>query len=82
MSLRDTGEYGKRIMTISLDQAIEIHAKSAISLGGKRAEKSTRERADHCKTRGDTDGYETWTKVADTIRSLNQSGYKARRGLR
>ena len=81
-SQRDTGESGKRVMTISLDQAIEIHAKSAISLGGKRAEKSTRERADHCKSRGDADGYETWTKVADTIRSLNQNGYKARRGLR
>ena len=69
-------------MTISLDQAIEIHAKSAISLVGIGAEKSTRERADHCKSRGDAHGYETWTKVADTIRSLNQSGYKARRGLR
>jgi hypothetical protein len=69
-------------MTISLDQAIEIHAKSAISLGGKRAEKSTRERAEHCKIRGDADGYETWTRVADMIRSLEQSGYKPRRGLR
>ena len=71
-----------RAMTISIEQAIEIHAKSAISLGGNRAEKSTRERAEHCKTRGDTDGYETWTKVADTIRHLNQSGYRARRIFR
>lgn len=69
-------------MPISFEQAIEIHAKSAISLGGNRAEKTTRERADHCKTRGDADGYETWTKVADAIRSLNQSGYKARRNFR
>ena len=76
------GKARKRVMTISIEQAIEIHAKSAISLGGNRAEKSTRERAEHCKTRGDTDGYETWTKVADTIRHLNQSGYKARRIFR
>jgi hypothetical protein len=69
-------------MSISLEQAIEIHAKSAISLGGARAEKSTRARADHCKTRGDTDGYETWTRVADAIRTLNQSGHKARRIFR
>ena len=71
-----------RTMHISIDQAIEIHAKSAISLGGSRAEKSTRERAEHCRTRGDTDGYETWTKVADTIRTLKQSGYKSSRNFR
>jgi|GEM_PF-828855 len=70
------------MISISIEQAIEIHAKSAISLGGNRAEKSTRERAEHCKTRGDTGGYETWTKVADTIRTLKQSGYKSSRNFR
>jgi hypothetical protein len=33
-------------------------------------------------TRGDTGGYETWTKVAYTIRTLKQSGYKSSRNFR
>jgi hypothetical protein len=64
---------------VSLDQAIEIHAKAAISRVGRRAEAQTLERARHCEARGDMDGFSTWTKVADGIQHLKKQGYKPRR---
>ena len=61
---------------VTLEQAIEIHAKAAISRTGKKAEHQTRERAAHCMNRGDVAGSETWIKVADDIRKLQEQGYK------
>ena len=63
-------------MSISIEQAIEIHAKAAISRSGKRAEIQTRERARHCEALGDLKGSETWTKVANGIRQLEEQGYR------
>ncbi len=66
-------------MSISIEQAIEIHAKSALARAGHHAEKQTQERAMKCKERGDLDGYETWTKVAEGVRTLKNQGYRPSR---
>jgi hypothetical protein len=40
-------------MNVSLDQAIEIHAKALKHRFGKRAPLLAEEKADHCAARGD-----------------------------
>ena len=64
---------------VTIDEAIEIHAKIAIFRGGSTAEPKTRERALICQARGDHDGHRTWTKVADRIRALGAEEKPLRR---
>ena len=54
-------------MMISLDEAIEIHARVLIYRAGKNAIKRAKESADLCKRRGDLWGHDVWMKVAKTV---------------
>jgi hypothetical protein len=51
-------------MNVSLDQAIEIHAKALKHRFGKRAALLAQERAQHCAARGDDEGHDVWQRVA------------------
>ena len=51
-------------MNVSLNQAIEIHAKALKHRFGKRAALLAEEKADHCAARGDDEGYAVWRRVA------------------
>ena len=51
-------------MNVSLDQAIEIHAKALKHRYGERAPVLAEEKADHCAARGDDEGYAVWRRVA------------------
>jgi hypothetical protein len=47
-------------MNVSLDQAIEIHAKALKHRFGNRATLLAEERARHCATQGDDEGCTVW----------------------
>jgi hypothetical protein len=51
-------------MNVSLDQAIEIHARALKHRFGKRASLLAKERAQHCAVRGDDEGHAVWLQVA------------------
>jgi hypothetical protein len=51
-------------MNVSLDQAIEIHAKALKHRFGNRATLLAEERARHCATQGDDEGCAVWLRVA------------------
>jgi hypothetical protein len=51
-------------MNVSLNQAIEIHAKALKYRFGKRAVLLAEEKAHHCAARGDDEGYAVWHRVA------------------
>jgi hypothetical protein len=51
-------------MNVSLNQAIEIHAKALKLRFGKRAALLAEEKAHHCAARGDDEGYAVWLRVA------------------
>ncbi len=72
-------------MHITLDQAIEIHAKVLKSRHGKGAIKSTGERATQCQSVGDFEGTEIWLRVkveierqVDDIKSEPPTGSQIR----
>lgn len=54
-------------MIVTLDQAIEIHAKAALFRAGKVARKQTLDLAERYRQRGDLSSFETWKKVSDRI---------------
>lgn len=60
-------------MIVSLDQAIEIHAKVLIYRAGSTAKKRARNTALSCKLRGDLWGHDVWMKVASTIDEIKRS---------
>jgi len=62
-------------MVVTLDQAIEIHAKAALFRAGKSALKQTLDRAELFRSRGDLKSYETWKSVSDKIVELEKLGY-------
>ena len=62
-------------MVVTIDQAIEIHAKAALFRSGKSAFKQTLDRAENCRSRGDIKSFETWKSVSDKIAELEKSGY-------
>jgi hypothetical protein len=51
-------------MNVSLNQAIEIHARALKYRFGKRAGLLAKERAQHCAARGDDEGHAVWLQVA------------------
>ena len=51
-------------MNVSLDQAIEIHAKALKHRFGSRAALLAKEKAHHCAARGDDEGRSVWQRVA------------------
>jgi hypothetical protein len=57
-------------MNVSLDQAIEIHAKALKHRFGKRATLLAEKRAHHCAAQGDDEGYAVWLRVASVAEML------------
>ena len=57
-------------MNVSLNQAIEIHAKALKHRFGKRAALLAEEKAHHCAARGDDEGRAVWLRVAGVARIL------------
>jgi hypothetical protein len=51
-------------MNVSLDQAIEIHARALKYRYGNRAPLLAKEKAYHCAARGDDEGRDVWLRVA------------------
>lgn len=64
-------------MIVSLDQAIEIHAKVLIFRTGHLAQKRAREAALSCKVRGDLWGHDVWMKVAATVDDLKRNARRS-----
>ena len=59
-------------MDVTIDQAIEIHARALTYRHGGSAESEARERAQDCRSCGDDEGHQVWEKVAETIARLRQ----------
>ena len=57
-------------MRVSLEQAIEIHAKVLKYRFGRRAPELARERAQSCSTSNDHEGHRVWLEVAEVAESL------------
>ena len=57
-------------MNVSLDQAIEIHAKALKHRFGNRATLLAEERARDCATQGDDEGCAVWLRVAAVAGTL------------
>ncbi len=57
-------------MPITLDQAIEIHAKALRYRHGAKAPRMAREKADQLATIGDREGFTVWLKVAELTEAL------------
>jgi hypothetical protein len=51
-------------MNVSLNQAIEIHAKALKHRFGNRAALLAEERAHHCAAQGDDECHAVWLRVA------------------
>jgi hypothetical protein len=60
-------------MNVSLDQAIEIHAKALKHRYGKRAALLAEEKAHHCAARGDDEGRAVWRRVAAVAATLPEA---------
>jgi hypothetical protein len=59
-------------MEMSLDQAIEIHAKVLKRRSGRLAANKAREIAQHFALVGDHEGYRVWLRVGEVADSLTQ----------
>ncbi len=57
-------------MDVTIDQAIEIHARALTYRHGGSAESQARERAQACQSYGDNEGHQVWEKVAETVAHL------------
>jgi hypothetical protein len=60
-------------MNVSLDQAIEIHAKALKHRFGHRAAVLAKEKAHHCAARGDDEGHSVWRRVAVVAEMLSEA---------
>jgi hypothetical protein len=58
------------IMEVSLDQAIEIHAKVLKYRSGRHAARKARERAEQLALAGDLEGHLIWIRVGETVETL------------
>ena len=54
-------------MEVTLEQAIEIHARVLIKEFGSRAESIAIKNADDCGSGGDQEGFDVWMRVASAI---------------
>jgi hypothetical protein len=59
-------------MNISLDEAIEIHAKALRVSHGRTAERYARQRAASCQRHGDPEGNEVWNLVAERVSKIEK----------
>jgi hypothetical protein len=57
-------------MEVSLDQAIEIHAKVLKRVHGRKAPQKARKTADELAIVGDQDGCRVWLKVAESAAAM------------
>jgi hypothetical protein len=57
-------------MEVSLEQAIEIHAKVLNRIHGKKASSDARKKANQLAEAGDQDGYRVWMKVGEAAERL------------
>ena len=57
-------------MNVSLNQAIEIHAKVLAHRFGDRAPLLAQEKAHHCSASGDDEGHAVWLRVAAVAEML------------
>ena len=57
-------------MNVSLDQAIEIHARALRRRNGRQAPHQAREKARRCMETGDAEGQDVWLRVAKTADDL------------
>lgn len=57
-------------MQVSLEQAIEIHAKVLNRIHGKMASSDARRKASQLAAAGDQDGYRVWMKVGEVADKL------------
>jgi hypothetical protein len=57
-------------MDVSLEQAIEIYAKSLSRRAGRDAPQLARDKARRCAAIGDRQGHEVWSKVASIAEAL------------
>jgi hypothetical protein len=55
---------------VSLDQAIEIHAKALKYRFGRRAPSLAKQKAHHCYASGDREGHVVWRRVAAEAEAL------------
>jgi hypothetical protein len=60
-------------MNVSLDQAIEIHARALKYRFGARAALVAKEKAHHCAARGDDEGRAVWQRVAAVAGTLPET---------
>ncbi len=58
-------------MEVSLEQAIEIHAKVLKHIHGKKAPFDARKKANQLAAAGDQDGYRVWLRVSEAAEKLN-----------
>ena len=57
-------------MEVSLEQAIEIHARALKKREGRLAPRKARKIADDFRAQGDHDGHKVWLKVGEIAESL------------
>ncbi len=57
-------------MSVSLNQAIRIHAKVLKRRNGQRAARIACERAHHFLKQGDVEGHRVWIAVAEVTKAL------------
>jgi hypothetical protein len=67
-------------MNISLDQAIEIHAKVLMRHKGPKAPSFARERAEALLRMGDEEGHGVWCDVAKVVDKLHNENMVAEAG--
>lgn len=67
-------------MNVSLDQAIEIHARALKHRFGDRAALVAEEKAHHCAARGDDEGRAVWQRVAALAGTLARGEESASAG--
>ena len=60
-------------MNVSLDQAIEIHARALKHRFGRQATLLAQEKAHHCAARGDAEGRAVWQRVAAVAEMLPEA---------
>ena len=66
-----------RVMDVSLQQAIEIHARSMeFRFGSKSARRRACQKAMRCREGGDLEGFAVWMRVRDAIAEDNAPPHK------
>lgn len=59
-----------RVMEVSLEQAIEIHARALKRRDGRFAPRKARKIADDCRAQGDQEGHKVWLLVGEKAEAL------------